>query len=135
MIGSETEEAGHYLVAIDDDAAFLRIVSRALAGPGFKVATTIEPEVFKTIIRDGNPTIVMVDLNMPKRDGIELLRFLSEQNCRAHVVILSGADRHVLKLSKDFGETHGLNMAQPLSKPIGLAELRTALRGLPISPP
>ena len=41
--------------------------------------------------------MVALDLGMPGMDGIELLRFLAEQDYRAPVLIVSGFDRRILE--------------------------------------
>jgi YesN/AraC family two-component response regulator len=60
---------------------------------------------------------------MPQVDGVELLRFLAEENCTAPVIIISGFDRRVLDSSMRLGEGLGLNMVGPLEKPVRLQEV------------
>ena len=43
------------------------------------------------------PDMVALDLGMPGMDGVELLRFLAEQDYRSPVLIVSGFDRRVLE--------------------------------------
>jgi len=74
--------------------------------------------------------VVALDLGMPGMDGVELIRFLADQDYRAPVLIVSGFDRRVLESAFRLGEALGLNMAGPLEKPVRLEALETLLHGL-----
>jgi FixJ family two-component response regulator len=56
-------------------------------------------------------------------DGVELLRFLAEQDSRAPVLIISGFDRRVLEAAFRLGEALGLSMLGPLEKPVRFRDL------------
>jgi hypothetical protein len=67
-------------------------------------------------------------------DGVELLRFLADQDYDAPVLIVSGFDRRILESAFRLGEALGLNMAGPVEKPVRfevlevlLSELRASL--------
>ena len=76
------------------------------------------------------PDMVALDLGMPGMDGVELLRFLAEQDYHAPVLIISGFDRRVLESAFRLGQALGLSMAGPLSKPVRLEQLEEMLREL-----
>ena len=67
---------------------------------------------------------------MPGMDGVELLRFLADQQFAAPVLIISGFDRRVLDSAFRLGEALGLSMAGPLEKPVRLQELEELLNRL-----
>jgi CheY-like chemotaxis protein len=77
--------------------------------------------------------MVALDLGMPGMDGIELLRFLADQDFRSPVLIVSGFDRRVLESAFRLGEALGLTMAGPLEKPVRLEQLETLLNELKAS--
>jgi DNA-binding NarL/FixJ family response regulator len=73
--------------------------------------------------------MVALDLGMPV-DGIELIRFISAQDYRGPVLIVSGFDRRVLESAFRLGEALGLNMAGPVEKPVRLEVLEDLLTKL-----
>ena len=76
------------------------------------------------------PNMVALDLGMPGMDGVELLRFLADQDYRSPVLIVSGFDRRVLESAFRLGEALGLNMAGPVEKPVRLEDLEELLAKL-----
>jgi len=74
--------------------------------------------------------MVALDLGMPGMDGVELLRFLAEEDSRAPVLIISGFDRRVLESAFRLGEALGLRMIGPLEKPVRFQDLERVLTEL-----
>ena len=66
---------------------------------------------------------------LPRSDGVELLRFLAEEKCRALVLPISGFDQRVLEAAVRLGTALGLRMAGPLQKPVRLQQLMDAMQG------
>ena len=71
--------------------------------------------------------MVALDLGMPGMDGVELIRFLADQDYGSPVLIVSGFDRRVLESAFRLGEALGLTMVGPIEKPIRLADLEALL--------
>jgi YesN/AraC family two-component response regulator len=63
-------------------------------------------------------------------DGVELIRFIADQDYRGPVLIVSGFDRRVLESAFRLGEALGLNMAGPIEKPVRLDILEELLSKL-----
>jgi YesN/AraC family two-component response regulator len=66
-------------------------------------------------------------------DGIELLRFLADEDYQSPVLIVSGFDRRVLESAFRLGEALGLSMVGPLEKPVRFDDLATMLSELKAS--
>jgi DNA-binding response OmpR family regulator len=122
------------LLLIDDEPALADFVANAARECGFEPTVTSNDTAFRDEFRTRRPDAVALDLGMPV-DGVELLRFLSDELFEGPVLIISGFDRRVLESAFRLGEAQGLNMAGPLEKPVRLEELEGLLRRLkPVVP-
>ena len=118
------------LLLIDDEPALADFLASAARECGFEPHITEQDEDFRAQFLADPPEMVALDLGMPGMDGVELLRFLAEQNYSAPVLIVSGFDRRVLESAFRLGEALGLNMAGPVEKPVRLEDLETTLNEL-----
>ena len=118
------------LLLIDDEPALAEFLANAAVEAGFEPAITSEDKQFRDEFLAVRPDMVALDLGMPGMDGVELLRFLADQEYAAPVLIVSGFDRRVLESAFRLGEALGLNMAGPLEKPVRLEALETLLNEL-----
>ncbi len=121
------------LLLIDDEPALAEFLANAARETGFEPVITSEDWQFREEFVRDRPNMVALDLGMPGMDGIELLRFLAEQDFRSPVLIVSGFDRRVLESAFRLGEALGLAMAGPLEKPVRLEQLETLLNELKAS--
>ena len=122
------------LLLIDDEPALADFVANAARECGFEPSVTSNDTAFRDEFRARRPDAVAMDLGMPV-DGVELLRFLSDEMFEGPVLIISGFDRRVLESAFRLGEAQGLNRAGPLEKPVRLEELEDLLKRLkPVVP-
>ena len=115
------------LLLIDDEPALAAFVADVARDCGFDPELTATNEQFRSALLAECPDMIALDLGMPGMDGVELLRFLAEQGCRAPVLIISGFDRRVLESAFRLGEALGLTMIGPLEKPVRAEELERVL--------
>jgi EAL domain-containing protein (putative c-di-GMP-specific phosphodiesterase class I) len=71
--------------------------------------------------------VILLDLQMPGRDGIELLRELAGLDRHPKVLIASGLDSRVLTTASELGISMGVDIAGSFCKPIALDELEVLL--------
>ena len=115
------------LLLIDDEPALATFVARAADMCGFQPIIAEQDQQFRELFQGNRPQMVALDLGMPGMDGVELLRFLSDEEYREPVLIISGFDRRVLESAFRFGEALGLQMVGPLEKPTRLEHLEEIL--------
>lgn len=111
------------LVICDDDQAICRFIAE-VAGPiGYTCHIANSADEFRNVL-SGDVSLIMMDLVMPGTDGIELLRFLNAEKCKASLVLMSGMDKSVLRTAENLARELGLNVISWLQKPFRLKELQ-----------
>ena len=115
------------LLLIDDEPALAEFLANAATVCGFDPIVTALDEQFRQEFIANRPEMVALDLGMPGMDGVELTRFLAEQEYRGPVLIVSGFDRRVLESAFRLGEALGLQMVGPIEKPVRFEVLETLL--------
>jgi DNA-binding response OmpR family regulator len=118
------------LLLIDDEPALADYLANAARSCGFDPIITAEDQEFRDAFVASRPEMVALDLGMPGMDGVELTRFLAEQDYRGPVLIVSGFDRRVLESAFRLGEALGLQMAGPVEKPVRFEVLEELLSKL-----
>lgn len=118
------------LLLIDDEPALAEYLANAARNCGFEPIITERDNEFREAFAAKRPEMVALDLGMPGMDGVELTRFLADQDYRGPVLIVSGFDRRVLESAFRLGEALGLNMAGPVEKPVRIDELENMLSKL-----
>ena len=66
------------ILVVDDDPRTLRFVRDALSKAGYAPIVTGSPENLSALVRAERPRLVLLDLLLPGRDGIELLEQVAE---------------------------------------------------------
>lgn len=123
---SGTEE--RRLLAIDDEPGLLAVLRDAAEYNDYAVVTTSDAGEFLARAVGWDPTLIVMDLQMPEIDGVELLRRLADAGVRAPIVLMSGVDDKLLRAVGDLGGELGLNMRGVLTKPIRLETFALTLR-------
>lgn len=62
------------LLIVDDDVDIVRIVSTMLQGQGWQVLTAPNGEEALRVVREQRPDLALLDIMMPRMNGIEVLR-------------------------------------------------------------
>jgi DNA-binding response OmpR family regulator len=117
------------LLLIDDELSVARFIAHAAEESGYEAIITVTAESFRSQYLACDPDVVVLDLALPRSDGIELLRFLAEEKSRALVLPISGFDERVLEAAMRLGMALGLRMGGPLQKPVRLQQLIDAMQG------
>src|SRR5512147_2207155 len=118
---------GKRLLAVDDDPGILAIIREVATELGFEVETLTKSTGFMTTYVRMKPDVITLDVVMPNMDGIELIRWLSDIDCQAGVIILSGGNAVYVEQGQKLAAARGKLRTSVLAKPFRVADLRSAL--------
>ena len=114
------------VLVIDDEPDVGTLIATASKALGFDCTATIDAATF---LRELTPetNLIFLDLMMPQTDGVEMLRLLSQQECKVPIILMSGVGSRILETAEQLAQTLGLSIIGRLNKPFRLKELQSML--------
>ncbi|HVV26415.1 MAG TPA: response regulator transcription factor [Rhizomicrobium sp.] len=115
------------IALVDDDKNILASVSMLLEQEGYHVRTFSDGAAALTALTTTAPDLAILDIKMPRMDGLELLRRLRQANPELPVIFLTSKDEEI-------DELMGLNagaddyIRKPFSQRLLLERVRAVLR-------
>jgi two-component system response regulator ChvI len=114
------------IALVDDDRNILTSVSMALQAEGFTVRLYSDGETALKALVDNAADLVVLDIKMPRMDGMDLLRRLREKSSVPAIFLTSKDD----ELDEALGLALGADdyITKPFSQRLLLARIRAVLR-------
>jgi two-component system response regulator ChvI len=121
------------IALVDDDRNILTSVSIALQTEGFLTRVYSDGESALKALIENPPDLAVLDIKMPKMDGLELLRKLREKSAIPVIFLTSKDD----ELDEALGLAMGADdyIAKPFSQRLLIARIRAILRRTEAAPP
>ena len=115
----------------DDDRNILTSVSIALQAEGFLTRVYTDGETALKALTDNPPDLAVLDIKMPRMDGLELLRRLREKT-QLPVIFLTSKDD---ELDEALGLAMGADdyISKPFSQRLLIARIKAILRRAELS--
>ncbi len=113
------------VLVIEDEQKMAELIKRGLEEEGMEVETSYDGETGLEAAKSGNHDLVILDLGLPGRDGLEVARDLRESGSKIPVLILTAQDSTEMKVK-------GLDTGADdyLTKPFAFAEMLARIRAL-----
>lgn len=113
----DTKGASDRLLIVDDQPGITRVIEAAARELGFDVLAINDTDQFEKAIETLKPSIIFLDIAMPGRDGVELIRYLAAGNYPGRIVLMSGSNPLYIQMSFEIAKARGLWVAGTLAKP------------------
>jgi DNA-binding response OmpR family regulator len=109
------------ILVIDDDALVRHTISRILERSGYQVVLAEDGAEGVAKFRNERPDLVITDLIMPEKEGIETIIEMRREDPAARIIAVSGGGR--LGAMDFLVVAHKLGAGEILRKPFEPAEL------------
>lgn len=92
-------EINKKILIVEDDKDFLWILKQSLGSEGFFVATASDGQEGLIVAEKEKPDLILLDIIMPKMDGIETAKKLQEAKSGAIIIFLTNMkdEAHISK--------------------------------------
>ncbi|MDP3610040.1 MAG: response regulator [Methylophilus sp.] len=92
------------ILLVDDDRLIIATLSNGLARAGYRVTSAESvDEAEKWLNNNDQPDLVILDVRMPDRDGLELIEYLNDSNQIPFILLTAHSDQEIITQAKESG--------------------------------
>lgn len=77
------------VLVVDDNPTNLKLIAYLLQAKGYDVRTATDAESALDVVRDARPALILMDLQLPGMDGLELTRQLKSDPATRDIVVIA----------------------------------------------
>ena len=81
--------SGETLLIVDDDPAIQLVLADRLEALGYQVITAADGRTGLALLDQASPQLVLLDLQLPDMDGLEVLKAMRQREAEVTVVIIT----------------------------------------------
>jgi CheY-like chemotaxis protein len=115
---------GERILVVDDNLANATLLSFLLGQEGHELRSASDAQEALDILREFEPKVIMMDLQLPGMDGLELTRMLKADAQRKHILIVA-LTAYAMKGDEERARAAGCDAY--VTKPIDTRTLPTLL--------
>ena len=116
------------ILIIDDDVQILKLLRKMLENEGYDVVDAVDGNKGLKLYREDPTDLVITDIIMPEKEGIETIIDLRREFPEAKIVAMSGGGHGEAEPYLHMAK--GLGAIRTLTKPFGKEELLEAIGAL-----
>ena len=117
-----------HILIVDDDPVIRIALRQSLRSEGHKVTEAPDGQVALVFYRERHPDLIITNIVMPEKDGLEVIRELRRDFPVAKIIALTGYEERVaggyLQLAREYGA------ARTFTKPFDRDEMMAAVKEL-----
>ncbi|PLS05336.1 response regulator transcription factor [Neobacillus cucumis] len=115
------------ILVIDDEPSIIDLLQYNLKQAGFEILTALDGEEGKRLAETESPDFILLDLMLPKLDGMEVCKQLRQKQIMTPILMLTAKDEEIDKL---LGLELGADdyMVKPFSPREVIARIKAILR-------
>ncbi|MCB0338148.1 MAG: response regulator transcription factor [Bdellovibrionales bacterium] len=123
--GSNGRSSDYLIAVIEDEPSVRSGLTLNLELEGFRVVSAVDGEEGLEVVRKNRPDVIILDVMMPKKNGLEVCRDLRNAGDSTPLILLTAKSQEVDKVL-------GLELGADdyLAKPFGMRELVARVRAL-----
>jgi two-component system KDP operon response regulator KdpE len=110
------------ILVVDDEPAIRRLLRTSLSVQGYRIAEAETAGAALAEIRDYPPDVVILDLGLPDRDGLDVVATVRQSSAVPIIVLSSRGDERAKVEALELGAD------DYVTKPFGMAELVARIR-------
>ena len=110
------------ILAADDEEQFLQVLQAALSAEGYRIELARDGVAAINILQNRAFDLVLLDMKMPRVDGMEVLRFVKDHYLDTQVIMLTGVSD-----IKSAVECMQLGAYHYITKPYSISELTAVI--------
>lgn len=112
------------IYSIEDDKQIATVINKTLSKEGYNVLTFFDAETFLEEFKINKPNMILLDLMLPKMQGMELLDLIRKEKENNNIVVIIVSAKETLE-----DKVNGLDCGADdyIVKPFDLSELRSRI--------
>jgi two-component system response regulator ResD len=114
------------ILVVDDEPIVREVLERYLSREGFEVTTAADGPAALTAFKDTSPDLIVLDLMLPRLDGLEVFRRIRERNGTAVIMLTARGQETDRVVGLELGADD--YVAKPFSPREIVARVRAVLR-------
>ncbi|GAB1536188.1 hypothetical protein ADMFC3_18190 [Geovibrio sp. ADMFC3] len=101
------------ILLVDDDKGIIQYYSELLESNGYEVQVAMDGEQALIALSAGLPDLVLLDVNMPGKSGLDILKEVKEANEKLPVFLLTAYEQYKRNFSSLYADEYLTKAKKP----------------------